>query len=217
MRMFALLSAPMLAIPALLALTLALPLRADGPDAAGGWKHVDEDDGITLWKHEVPGQSVPGFRGQVVIDTGFEPIVKAIEDTSKHTEWMYRCAESTLLKQVGDSEYLLYNRTDSPWPVSDRDVVLRSVKETKADGSEILMRFQNVTDASKPPVNGVVRMPKLRGYYKLTKVEGGKTQVTYEVEADVGGRLPDWIVRSVVKDMPYNTLDRLRARVKPKK
>lgn len=206
----------LLAVPALLALTLALPLRADEEDA-GGWKRVDEDDGITLWKHEVPGQSVPGFRGQVEIAAPFGPIVKAIEDTSKHTEWMYRCAESTVLKKESDSEYVLYNLTDSPWPVSDRDVVLRSVKETKEDGSETTMRFQNVTSPDKPPVKDVVRMPKLRGYYKLVRLAPDKTQVTYEVEADVGGRLPDWIVRSVVKDMPYNTLDRLRARVTPKK
>ena len=33
----------------------------------GNWEHVEEDDGINLWKLEVPGKDLPGFRGQAFI------------------------------------------------------------------------------------------------------------------------------------------------------
>jgi len=205
-----------LALSALFALSLALPLHADAP-ASDGWERVDEDDGITLWRREIPGQAVPGFRGDVTIDASLETIVTAIEDTSKHTEWMHRCAESRIVKQLGDGDVLLYNRTDSPWPVSDRDVLLRSKRAPTADGKGVMMTFQNASDPSTPPVKGVVRMPKLVGFYKLITVAPGKTAITYQVEAHVGGSLPTWMVKRVVKDMPYETLSRLRDRVTTKK
>ena len=75
------------------------------------------------------------------------------------------------------------------------------------------MSFKNVSDPLKPQVKGVVRLPKLIGHYKLTRVGPKKTLVEYQVEADPGGSLPDWIVERVAKDMPYQTLAHLRDRV----
>lgn len=192
--------------------SLAAPSRAEAP-RDDGWKRLDEEDGIVLWKRELPGQLVPGFRGQVDIAAGFAPIIAAIEDTTRHTEWMHRCAEAKTLRRIGEHTSIVYNRTDSPWPVADRDAVLRSEREESADGSQVLMRFQQVTDAAMPPVKGVVRMPKLIGYYKLTRLGPSSTRVVYQVDADVGGSLPKWIVKIVVRDIPFETLSRLRKRV----
>lgn len=205
------------AIPAwtaLIVLAIALPLQADSA-SSDGWEHVAEDGGITTWKREVPGQEVPDFRGQVVIDADIDAVRNAIEDWQHHTQWMHRCAESKQLKRLNEIESLLYNRTDSPWPVSDRDVVVKTKRQVSSDGSDILLSFQNVQTELQPAVDGVVRMPRLAGFYKLTRLRPGKTKVVYQVEANVGGSLPKWIVKRVVKDMPYETLARLRERVAP--
>jgi hypothetical protein len=194
-------------------LTFAAPLSADAVPKDRGWQHVDEDDGIQLWEHQIPGQLIPGFRGQVHIDVGLAPIISAIEDYRAHPKWMHRCAESTVLKQLNELESVMYNRTDSPWPVADRDVVVRTRKDVSPDGNTVLMSFKNVSDPLKPQVKGVVRLPKLIGHYKLTRVGPNKTLVEYQVEADPGGSLPDWIVERVAKDMPYQTLSHLRDRV----
>ena len=199
---------------ALIPLAIVLPLQADSA-STGGWEHVEEDDGITIWKREVPGQEVPSFRGQVVIDTGIDEVRSAIEDWQHHTQWMHRCVESKQLKRLNDFESLLYNRTDSPWPVSDRDVVLKTKRQVSSDGSDILLSFQNVQTELQPAVDGVVRMPKLVGFYKLTRLRRDKTKVLYQVEANVGGSLPEWMVKRVVKGMPYETLARLRDRLAP--
>lgn len=203
---------PFPALTALLALSITVPLQAESTKS-GGWERVDSDEGIVTWKHEVPGQVVPGFRGQVVIDAPLEKIRAAIEDTTTHTKWMHRCAESTELKKLGENESLLYNRTDSPWPVWDRDVVLKAKVTEMNGGEDVLLAFQNTQSELKPKKDDVVRMPKLVGFYKLSKLKDGKTKVVYQVEADVGGSLPDWLVKRVVKEMPYETLAHLRERV----
>jgi len=199
---------------ALIALAVTLPLQADSA-SSGGWERVYEYDGIAIWKREVPGQEVPGFRGQVVVDADIDAVRSAIEDWQHHTEWMHRCVESKQLKRLNEIESLLYNRTDSPWPASDRDVVVRTKRQVSSGGSEILLSFQNVQTELQPAVGGVVRMPKLAGFYGLTRLRPGETKVVYQVEVDVGGSLPTWIAKRVARDMPYETLARLRSRVAP--
>lgn len=202
------------ALALLLAATASAPLAAQSKD---GWERVDDEDGIVTWKHEVPGQVVPGIRGQVVIAADLDKVRRAIEDVKSHTKWMHRCAESAVVKNVGPTEDIVYNRTDSPWPISDRDVVLRTKRIVNDKGDEVLLAFQNIRSELKPELDGVVRMPKLAGFYKLTKLSDGRTKVVYQVDADVGGSLPDWIVKRVVKDMPYETLSNLRGWVTGKK
>lgn len=202
------------AVALLLAATAAAPLAAQ---SKGGWERIDDEDGIVTWKHEVPGQVVPGFRGQVVIAADIDKVRRAIEDVKSHTKWMHRCAESAVVKNVSPTEDLVYNRTDSPWPISDRDVVLRTKRVVNDKGDEVLLAFQDTKTELKPKIDDVVRMPKLVGFYKLSKLADGRTKVVYQVDADVGGSLPDWIVKRVVKEMPYETLSNLRSFVTGKK
>lgn len=196
-----------------LALSITVPLHAESSPRASEWEHIDEDEGIDLWKQDVPGQLVPSFRGQVVIAAEIGAVSHAIEDYRAHPQWMHRCAESGVIRQLNELDAIMYNRLDSPWPVADRDVVVKTHKQVSADGSEIELSFQNVKDPQKPEIDGVVRMPKLVGHYKLTRAGAKKTKVEYQVAANPGGSLPQWIIKRVARDMPYVTLAKLRERV----
>lgn len=186
--------------------------RADA-QVSSKWERVDEERGIQLWKHEVPGLDLPGFRGEVVIDAPLATIERAIVDTTHHTEWMFHCAESRELERYGDEGSVLYNRTHNPWPVWDRDVVLEANVTHSLDDLTVLISFHNVKSSAYPTPERVVRMPRLAGFYRLHKRSDTQTEVTYQVEADPGGSLPRWLAVRVARDLPYETLLRLRARV----
>ena len=207
---------PTLRVPLVLACLLALsPVRAQAPaaSATGRWEQIDDDEGIRVWKNEVPGRDLPGFRGETTVAAEPQAIVDVIEDWKHHTEWMHRCAESTMLKRFDDGRTLMYNRTSSPWPVWDRDVILETKLETASDGTTITLNFHNVTSDLRKLPEKVVRMPRLTGFYKLVRLGDKKTRITYQVEADPGGSLPTWVAKRVVRDLPYETLSRLRDRV----
>lgn len=189
-----------------------LTAHADAPTKQN-WEQIDVDDGIRIWKAEIPGRDLPGFRGEVTIDADIDKVYKAITDWKQHTKWMHRCAESIELKHFDDSHSLMYNRTDSPWPVWDRDVILDTRIDRAGDGSSILLSFQNADSSAKAVPDKTVRMPRLVGFYKLVKVGDKRTKVTYQVEADPGGSLPTWLAKRVTRDLPFITLDGLRERV----
>ncbi len=201
-------AAPALAEPA--------PSEAPAPVVAkdAGWEQIDDDEGIKVWKHEVPGNDLPGFRGQVVIESDPRGVIDVIEDYKHHTEWMHRCAESSQLKDLGNGTQIMYNRTNPPWPVWDRDVILETKLDISEDRKTITLSFRNLKSDLRPVPSKVIRMPRLLGYYRLVKLGDKQTQVTYQVEADPGGSLPRWLAVRVARDLPFETLSRLRARVR---
>ena len=181
-------------------------------ESGGKWEYLEQDDGIDVWKMEAPNQDLPGFRGQVIINASMQHIMDEMMDSKHHTDWMYRCKESKVLKELSTSEAIVYSRTSAPWPVWDRDVILKVNYKYNADKSHLIMRF-HTTDYSKPLPEGVVRMPFLSGFYKMWRIDDNHTKVLYEVEANIGGSIPEWLSKKASKDLPYITLSALRDRV----
>ncbi|MFT3925276.1 MAG: START domain-containing protein [Myxococcales bacterium] len=187
----------------------ASPLR--GESSTASWTYVLDDDGIKVWRRDTPGQGLPGFRGEVVIAAPASVIVDELKKIEGHTEWMHRCAAAEAVKRFDGDHVIVYNRTDAPWPVWDRDVILDTRFEHAADGG-ITLSFRNDNPKLRPLPERVVRMPRLEGFYKIRQLEPARTRVVYQVDADIGGSVPKWMAERVVRDMPHETLSRLRAR-----
>jgi hypothetical protein len=187
--------------------------RADSATKQPNWEYLEDDDGVRLWKLEVPGQDLPGFRGQTTIDASIDQILAVMLEWQKHPQWMYRCAESKLLQKTGDKQALMYNRTSAPWPVWDRDVIVQTEIDRAPDNKLLTVTFKNVDSKLKPVPDDTIRMPRLVGFYKLWFVSPTQTKVMYQVESDIGGSIPKWLAVRATKDLPRITLVKLRERV----
>jgi hypothetical protein len=186
-----------------LAVALAGPALADR-------NVVRVEDGITVEEETAPGRALPIMIGKTTMYATPEEIAAWVTAVHTYVDWQHNCEEARVLERP-DGTRLTYNRIGSPWPVSDRDVVLRTSRESLDDGA-IRLEFRS-TEPKLDVQSGVVRMPRLVGSYVLTPTGGGVTQVVYTVDSDPGGSLPTWLVRQAGKDLPYFTLKNLRARV----
>lgn len=179
------------------------------------WEWVGEKEGIHVWQHEIPGSDMPGFRGQGFIKASIDQILKEMLDWKHHPDWMFGCKESRPLKVFNNTHGIMYNRTEAPWPVWDRDVIVDTVLERSSDKRYLLVAFKNISYQFPVPQR-VIRLPRLVGFYKLWEVEPMKTKVLYQVETDAGGSLPRWLALFGAKALPYETLNALRKRVEDK-
>jgi hypothetical protein len=205
-------AAPRRTLAPLLALVLALGIA--GEAAAGGWKVVRKEAGVTVSQKDIAGRDLPIFRGSTVIKADIYALLGILQDIDHHPTWMHRCKEARVIKRYEEFHVLHYNRTDAPWPISDRDTVLDSRVEIQPEKHTVLVRFKAVSSPLQGEVGDVVRMRRLRGYYKLTALSDSRTRVEYQVDADPGGSLPAWVVAMASEDLPVNTLTNLRARAK---
>lgn len=185
-------------------------------DASAGyqhWKPARDRDGIRTWTLEIPGKDLPGFRGITTINATIEQIVQVMVEVESFPEWMWKCTESRRVRKVSDTQEVLYNRVAGIWPVWDRDGVIDVRWRYSPDNKALTFRFRNVEDPSEPARDGVVRIPRLEGFYRLWMEKPGKTNVLYQVEVDIGGNVPDFLARIYGRKMPFKTLQRLRDRV----
>ncbi len=201
-------SRPLLVLLTSLLMSLPAPAGADP-----GWQQDANEKGVVVTTKIEAGRSLPIFRGVGVVDAGAYDVLAVLDDISKFTEWMSDCAGARVVKQINEFERIEYNRIHAPWPVADRDAAIRSWVEGSAGKGDIWARFQAVDAPSAGPVDGVVRMPRLAGFYHLEAIDAGHTRVTYQVDADPGGLLPDWLIKLTTRKLPIETLVGLRRQV----
>ena len=199
--------------PAWLCGTLGLLLAA--PPAVGApWVPVGTYDDVAVTSRLVPGQDMPEFRGEAVVKAGLYEIMAVIDDASRHCEWMARCMESTVVRELRGLDRILYQRLNAPWPVSDRDLLVQGSLKINRARKEIISSFRAVKHKAKPPRDNVVRIQILKGFYRLTAVDDQRTRVVYQVLSDPGGSLPRWLARKATRKIPADTIIALRSQVK---
>ncbi len=197
------------------ALCLAAPLVLAGPPGAAGWTEIGEEEGIRLWRREVPGSAFVAFRGEGEVGASLKKVLAVLHDQERKQEWMHRCAENRLVEARKIGEVTIYNRTGSNVPlVADRDVVVSTRLSWSVEDRRVHIEAHSVDHPGAPPRDGVVRMPKLSLSWDLVALSADRTRVTYEVQADPGGLLPAWVVNMASKMIPYHTISGLRRQTK---
>jgi hypothetical protein len=189
-----------------------LILGASAGAAEDEWRDVIDKDGIVVSVLEQPDRVLPLLRGVTVIPAGPTAISDVIRDVARQCEWMHQCKEARILEETPEAVFI-YNRTGLPWPVADRDTVLRTELHVIEPDVEVRAVASSTDQVSVPEVPGVVRMPYLRGEFRLRIQAPGETRVEYRLDIDPGGRIPIWLVKRTSRDIPFYTLRNLRKRV----
>lgn len=176
----------------------------------GPWEQIRDEQGIRVAKRKVDGSPLAEFQGRGLVEAPVARLVAVISDAGRRTEWMAKCVASQRVARVDETSEISYNRTQGSWPVADRDVVLRGKIVFEPAARRIRLTFDSVTDERMPPQRGVVRMPFLRGHWLLEPRGEGQTFVEYQVHANPGGAIPNWLANLVAKQLPFKTIVALR-------
>ena len=183
------------------------------PALARGWQTITHDHGVTVEKKDVPGRDLPTFRGISVMNGGIYDVLTVLDDTPGRTEWVHRCIESRVIKQISDFERYVYNRTKAPWPVMDRDALVLTKITVNIEKRTVKIAFK-AAQGIFPEVDDVVRIPNLEGFYYMEALSESKTRVTYQLDLDPGGWLPNWLIKRTSLQIPLMTLRKLKKQVK---
>lgn len=192
------------------ALFFTAPLSAQ-PDTNSdtGWRLQKEQSGIRIYTRPDPESPLDEFKGVVELDTRLSSLVKLIRDAHRTTEWMHRSGGTRVIETVSWYEQILHTITLSPWPISNRDVILRATLRQDPETLVITIELQSLESHSRHQ-SGYVRMPRLEGKWIFKPLNTGLIQVSYQMSADPGGTIPGWLAGNSSIDMPYVTLKNMR-------
>ncbi len=205
------------------ALLLSLPLvalphelQAEPKPKLPPWEKFDEEDGIAVFRREIPGSPIVALRGEGLVSAPILRVGSVLVDSARAPEWIDSLEEVKILRTISDSERVEWNHFSTPFVLADRDFVFKSKLEIKPASKQLLMTTVSVQDAAAPKTD-YVRGHIQYAIFLLTLVNGGKaTRVLAEAQCDPKGSVAKWIVNLFQKGWPHNTLEALRVQVAKK-
>ena len=187
-----------------LLLCLAEPL---GAQTAEGWELRKEENGIRVLTRPQPGSDFAAVRAEMVLDgASLAALTALIEDPGACALLESRCAEARVLERPSAQEMLLYRHNDMPFPIKDRDMVLRVT--TTQDPETLRVAITLVAEAGVLPENPRrVRLLSATSAWFFTPMDEGRVEVVSEGHIDPGASLPAWMLNRFLVDAPFNTME----------
>ena len=178
--------------------------------AQGSWELKKDQDGIKIFNRRIEGSKLKEFKGIMEVNASVNEVVHLLMDVNKQDQFIYKAKKGSVetLKKDGNDVYT-YMVIETPWPASDRDVVtLYHVNPPQKDGTVII--DVKAVNGMKPLQNKIVRVEKMKGYWKITPVGSNKVQITHQAYSSPGGKVPDALANSASVNAPFDMLTDLR-------
>jgi hypothetical protein len=176
--------------------------------AQSDWHMSKEKDGIKVFTRKTEGSSLKSIKVEATLQGNWQKLYKILIDVKNQSQWVYHTKNSYPIKQVSNNEVLYYTETALPWPVSNRDAVIRM--KITYDPSQHLAQVLSRNEANiLPPKNDLVRIPYYKATWDVRPVDANKIFITYLLELDPGGSLPSAVVNMFVTTGPFETFSKL--------
>ena len=181
--------------------------------AEENWQLAQDEDDIRIYTKPNAKTMLKDFKADMVIQASIERVNSHMSTMEDQTKWMYDRKLTKVLDRPNDRSSIIYSVTNAPWPVMDRDAVISFTYHENNTDEFIRIDVVNVDDYY-PLNNSMVRVPYLKGFWELIKIDDNSTKIIFMNAASPGGDIPDWLADSFVLDMPYHSLNNFRNMLK---
>jgi hypothetical protein len=180
------------------------------------WKLEKNKNGVSVYTRNITGSSYKEFKAVVTVSASLSTVVSVFKNTNGFIEWMDKCIEASQLKKISETEGIGYYVIDAPWPVTNRDMVTQYVIHQDSLSKVVVISMEGKPGyiAAK---EGLVRLPKLKGFWKFIPKGNNNTEIIYQVHAELGGSVPAWLANYTVVDSPFKTMENFVVEVKKDK
>jgi hypothetical protein len=175
------------------------------------WKLAKSGNGVEIFTREREGGKIKEYKALMVVNSPVHLIEKQLDNVNDYPNWQDNCDYAKVIEKPSSNVQFERYYTDTPWPITDRDLVMKMVKEKRKDGS---ISYKRTSAPDKFPVDkDFMRIQEAGGEWLLEPLGENKSKLTYQFYANPGGSLPAWLVNSFIVQGPYNTFNNLKKRV----
>ncbi|MCX6200212.1 MAG: START domain-containing protein [Bacteroidetes bacterium] len=179
------------------------------------WVYEREKKGIKVFTKKSKWGHLRDSKATMQVSATPEEVVKYLSDFDNYPNWFPRCKKAQVVAKLNDNEFIAYLVFNAPWPVADRDCVLR-VKTERDKQTGII----TITQTSEPKCvarkEDCFRIDQIISTWKMVPKNGG-TEITNEYASNPGGNIPDWLINTQSVDNPMVTFESLQGKVVTKK
>ncbi len=194
-------------------LVVVIAVAVQSPAWAQNWEPIFESEDLLVQRRTYTGSALQEMKGVMRLHTSLNAVMALLKDADFNHHWVYRSGGAKVLKQIGYEQAYVYGVVDAPWPMRDRDAVVRFDYRQHPQTRVITISISNFPEfiAHK---QDLVRVPDFGGFWKLRPEKDGWVQVTYQVYGDPGGWIPVWVANYAAAKSVTRTLQNMRWAVK---
>ncbi|MDD9315240.1 START domain-containing protein [Acinetobacter lactucae] len=167
---------------------------------------------IKVWTYQKTDNPVFQYKAETTFDVPLERAVAVILDVNRADQWVPYMGKVEMLSQdEKKGEFTLYMVLDFPFPLKDRDVVVKGKMSKAANG---VVTIKNTAISGNYPIQpDVVRLTRYEGDWTFQKLTNNKVKVTTSGYADPAGAIPLSFVNMFVQQQPYQMLLKMKREV----
>ena len=179
--------------------------------AQASWDLERDKDGIKVYNRKVEGSKLKEFKGVVLVKATVQEAVSYFSDIQQHEKFMYKCKKGSVkvVKKNSTSDFHTYMIIETPWPATNRDVVSHYLIGKPDKQGAVLIQLEGAAELV-PEVDGLVRVPKMKGYWKFIPQPNGMVEIVHQAYSSPGGSVPEAMANAASVDAPFSMLLKLK-------
>ena len=164
---------------------------------------------IKVWTFQQQSSPVFLYKAETTFNAPLEKAAALILDVDHAVKWVpYVGSVKVLSRDDQKGEFLLYMVLDFPFPLKDRDLVVKGKMSKDAQG---MISIQNKAIEGGYPLNpDYVRIQDYEGDWTFQKLGNQKVKVSTYGYANPEGAIPLSFVNMFVQQQPYQMLQKMK-------
>lgn len=193
----------------LMVVALGLCCFGSAAFAANNAKLTIDRNNIKVWTYQSPNNPAFEYKAETTYDVSLERAVGLILNVEQAPRWApYVARVQTLSNDSKKGEFTLYMVLDFPFPLTDRDLVVKGKMMKMPDGTIVIKN--NAISGGYPKQANRIRLTNYQGDWTFQRMGANKVKVTTTGYANPEGSIPISFVNLFVQQQPYQMLQKMK-------
>lgn len=192
---------------------LILLLFSSHTFSQSGWILKQDRDGIKVYTKDLENSSFKAVKTVCIIDASLTKLTAVLLDINSSKDWVYATKSCTVIKQTSPSELFYYSEVTIPWPVNNRDFIVRLKVSQDAKTKVVTVEGEN-KPTLLPEKKNIVRIQQCYSKWIIVPQTNGQVKIEYVLQVDPGGMVPAWLINLFATKGPFESFKNLRLQVK---
>jgi len=186
---------------------LLLSLSAAGQ----AWELKTQEEGIKVYTRPVENSAIKAIKVECTVEASLSQLTAVLLDIPASDEWVYATKYCRVQKMLSPNEFIYHSEIEVPWPVSNRDFIVR-VKLEQDSAKTLTVSGENLPQYLNEQ-EGVVRILHTVSHWAATPRDN-YVDIVFTLHVDPGGLIPAWLINLFATRGPLETFRNLRNQVK---
>jgi hypothetical protein len=179
--------------------------------AGQDWELKHEEEGIKVYTRPVENSDIKAVKVECTVEATLSQLTAVLLDIPASPEWIYSTKFCRVQKTISSSELIYHSEIDVPWPVSNRDFIVRVKFEQDSITRKLTVDGENLPQYLKAQED-VVRIMHTESNWTVTP-RNKYLDIVFTLHVNPGGSIPAWLINLFATRGPLETFRNLRSQV----